>query len=175
MVYCQYCGTEIDLNSVYCKNCGKKVSSTIKDRYDQIFEPSKRPDLKDTYQQIFPDKPSYPTTRPVTRVGKPAEFPERCVALLIDDAIVSFIPCFGFIYAWFKDALREGQSVGKGFMGLRVVDFQTGVPASFEQSFIRNCCPGCLDSCCCYLAVLLDENGRRIGDHAAGTIVIQDQ
>jgi hypothetical protein len=175
-MYCQYCGTEIDPDSVYCKKCGKKVSSTIKDKYDQIFQPSERSAIKaDTYQQIFPEKPSYPATKPATRVGKPAEIPERCVALLIDDCIASAIPCFGFIYSWFKDALREGQSVGKGFMGLRVVDFQTGVPASFEQSFLRNCCPGCLDGCCCYLTVLLDENSRRIGDHAAGTIVIQDQ
>lgn len=175
MVYCQYCGAEIDPDSVYCKKCGKNVSSTIEDRYDQSFHPSERTDLKDTYDQIFQEKSSYPTTEPITRVRKPAEIPDRCVALLIDEAIVSFIPCFGCIYEWFRDGIREGQSVGKGFMGLRVVDYQTGIPASYEQSFMRNCCPGCIDGCCCYLTALIDENGRRIGDHAAGTIVIQDQ
>ena len=177
MVYCQFCGTEIDADSTYCKKCGKKVSLALKDRYDQIFHPKleESSDLKEKYHQIFPGKPSSSDTRPVTRVGRPAEFPDRCVASLIDDAIASAIPCFGFLYTWFKDAIRDGQSVGKGFMGLRVVDFQTGVPASFDQSFTRNCCPGCFDVCCCYLMVLIDENGRRIGDHAAGTIVVQDQ
>lgn len=143
----------------------------VKESYEQIFQP--RTDHKETYTQIFQDKS--PATRPVTRVGAPADLLERCIALLIDDAIAAFIPCVGFIYTWVKDAINDGRSVGKSFMGLRVVDFQTGIPASLEQSFVRNCCPGCLDGCFCYLTALLDENGRRIGDRAAGTIVIQDR
>ncbi len=183
MPYCEYCGTEIDKNSVYCKKCGKKVQS-IRDTYQHVFTPKAEfsrqyeeeiSSIKEGYQHVFQDTPISPVTQRLTRVGRNAPITDRCVALLIDDAIASFIPCFGFIYTWFKDSIREGQSVGKGFMGLRVVDFRTGIPASCEQSFIRNCCPGCIDGCCCYFIAFLDENGRRIGDHAAGTVVILDQ
>ncbi|MHA2202573.1 MAG: RDD family protein [Candidatus Hodarchaeales archaeon] len=183
MPYCEFCGTEIDRDSVFCKKCGKKVHRK-RDTYQDIFtskaETSRqyqeeRSSIKEGYQQIFHDKPISPVTQRLTWVGRDAPISDRCIALLIDDAIASFIPCFGFIYTWFKDSIREGQSIGKSFMGLRVVDFQTGIPASCEQSFIRNCCPGCFDGCCCYLTALMDENGRRIGDRAAGTIVILDQ
>lgn len=183
MPYCEFCGAEIDKDSLYCKKCGKKVQS-IRGTYQHIFTPKtessikpeeERVRIKEDYQQIFQDKPQPPVTRRVARIERNVPISDRCIALLIDDAIAAFIPCCGFVYTWFKDAIREGQSVGKSFMGLRVVDFQSGIPASCEQSFIRNCCPGCIDGCCCYLIAFIDEDGRRIGDHAAGTIVILDR
>jgi hypothetical protein len=183
MQYCESCGSEIDENSRYCKKCRKKVSS-LKDTYQQIFQPKpelsikeevEESNLKEAYDQIFQDTPRPPETRRLAHIGREAPLLERCIAYWIDEAIISFIPCFGCIYAWFKDGVNEGRSVGKYFMGLRVVDYQSGVPASYEQSFVRNCCPGCLDGCCCYIPALINEEGRRIGDRVAGTIVILDQ
>ncbi len=98
-------------------------------------------------------------------------FVERCVALMID----SFISQICCIYDIFKDSIREGQSIGKGVMNMRVVDYQTGEPATIGQSCIRNCLCGGLDQCCCYLVAFLNEDGRRIGDQVAGTVVILDQ
>ena len=103
---------------------------------------------------------------------------ERCIAYLADSVVAGVISAFvgcGCIYTAVKDGIRDGQGLGKGLMNMRVIDFQTGMPATIGQSFIRNCCPGCLDSCCCYLVALIDQDGRRIGDHAAGTVVILDK
>ena len=93
---------------------------------------------------------------------------ERCVASLIDDIIVTLIPVAGWVYACIKDGVRDGQSIGKGMMGLRVVNFNTGQPATISNSCLRNffmCCP-CL--------LLVTAGRRRFGDYVGGTIVIKD-
>ncbi len=74
-----------------------------------------------------------------------------------------------------KDSIRDGQSIGKSLYRLRVIDFHSGIPATIGQSFIRNwiCC--WLDAITCYLVALTDDDGRRIGDHMAGTVVIIDR
>lgn len=82
--------------------------------------------------------------------------------------------CLGWLYEVGKDYIREGRSIGKGIMGLRVIDFNTGMPATISQSFIRNCVCACVDASCCFLAAIIDEDGRRIGDHVAGTVIIRD-
>ncbi|MFW9903179.1 MAG: RDD family protein [Candidatus Thorarchaeota archaeon] len=100
------------------------------------------------------------------------------MALLADSCIVGgliYVICIGWLYQIGKDYLREGQSFGKGIMGLRVIDFHTGMPATISQSFIHNRLCGCVDASCCCLAAMIDEDGRRIGDHVAGTVVIRDQ
>jgi len=73
-------------------------------------------------------------------------------------------------YILFGDALPEGQSFGKRMMGIAVVDQRTGAPCSAWQSFLRNV----------MLAILglfdwifiFGEKHQRLGDMAAGTIVI---
>lgn len=49
------------------------------------------------------------------------------------------------------------------------------MPETIGQSFIRNYLCGCLDISCCYLVAIIDDDGRRIGDHLAGTVVIKDR
>ncbi|MHA2247080.1 MAG: RDD family protein [Candidatus Hodarchaeales archaeon] len=78
-------------------------------------------------------------------------------------------------YLCLKDGIRESRSLGKGMMGLRVVDFASGIPASKSQSCVRNCLCCCFDLYCCFFIALVDRNGRRIGDHIAGTVVILDR
>jgi uncharacterized RDD family membrane protein YckC len=177
MSFCPYCGAEVQPDSLYCLNCGKKLPEKKKTptgvadwETTPTYQPTYQPAPSVTYKPLYQPKPYHPALK--------APMGERCIALLIDNAIssiFSYVFCVGFIYDIIKDGIREGQSIGKGLMGLRVVDFQTGMPATMGQSFIRNCCPGCLDGCCCYLVALIDQDGRRIGDQAAGTVVILDK
>ncbi|UCG90607.1 MAG: RDD family protein [Candidatus Heimdallarchaeota archaeon] len=169
MRYCPFCGAEVDEDSLYCLNCGKKLPEkpikgvTAWETPPTEPYPPAEPAQPVTYRPLYQPRPYHP--------GMKAPMGERCIALIIDD-VINYFCCF---YNFIKDGIREGQSIGKGLMGMRVVDFQTGMPATIGQSFIRNCCPGCLDGCCCYLVALMDQDGRRIGDQAAGTVVILDQ
>ena len=94
---------------------------------------------------------------------KSAPCMDRCIAAFID-GFLNCIPCYGL---W-KDGIRDGQSFGKGMMGLRVVNFSTGNPASIMDSCLRNFCS------CCPPLLLITKGRRRFGDMIAGTIVIKD-
>jgi uncharacterized RDD family membrane protein YckC len=95
----------------------------------------------------------------------------------------AFIPTVGIVLialagAWaayyylFADGFGDGQSYAKRWLGMHVVDEKTGAPCSFGQSFVRNL----------LLAILgpidwifsFGEKHQRLGDKAAGTIVIAD-
>jgi uncharacterized RDD family membrane protein YckC len=89
---------------------------------------------------------------------------DRCLAYFIDD-IFSVIP----FYFCIKDGIRDGRSIGKGLMGLRVVKFDTGQPATIMDSCLRNCCSLCPP------VLLITAGHRRVGDYIAGTIVIKDE
>ena len=107
-----------------------------------------------------------------TLVQKEAPCGDRCIAYLIDYVIVAAISWAcgaGCIYFIIKDGIRDGVSIGKGMMGLRVVKYDTGQPAVIMDSCLRNCC----DLCPCIL--LFTEGKRHVGDYIGGTIVIKDQ
>lgn len=75
-------------------------------------------------------------------------------------------------YYLFADGLRDGQSLGKRRLGTRVVDAETGAPCTFGQSFVRNlllAILGPLD-----WIFIFGERHQRLGDKAAGTVVIYD-
>lgn len=173
MAYCPFCGADVQPDSLYCLNCGKKLPEKkpagVADWEAPPTPPTYQPAPTAMYKPMYQPRPYHPAMK--------APMGERCIGYLIDYAISSILSyfCIGIVYTIIKDGIREGQSLGKGLMGLRVVDFQTGMPATIGQSFIRNCCPGCLDGCCCYLVALIDQDGRRIGDQAAGTVVILDK
>jgi uncharacterized RDD family membrane protein YckC len=91
---------------------------------------------------------------------------DRCIASIIDSIISG---CLILVcYPFWKDGIRDGQSFGKGMMGLRVVNFTTGNPASVMDSCLRNFCS------CCPPLLLITKGRRRFGDMIAGTIVIKD-
>ena len=87
---------------------------------------------------------------------------------------VLLIACglWSMFYYLFADGLHDGQSFGKRWMGMRAIDATTGAPCTFGQSFLRNL----------LLAVLgpidwlfiFGERHQRLGDKAAGTIVVYD-
>ncbi len=171
--YCPFCGEEVDPDSIYCLGCGKKL-------------PERTEPVKGVPSWKAPPSPAQPSYQRGDYVQRPYQYApkpyhpsmntkdamlERCIALIIDNFINEFCPCYNI----FKDSMREGQSVGKGVMNMRVIDFQTGAPATVGQSCIRNCLCGCLDGACCYLYAFIDADGRRIADHIAGTVVIVDR
>lgn len=45
---------------------------------------------------------------------------------------------FSIVYLIFADSIQNGQSVGKKFIGFRVISLIDGTPCSLKQSFIRN-------------------------------------
>jgi hypothetical protein len=172
--YCPDCGQEAEKGSIYCLNCGKKLPDRVvsrpKRRWDAPAQPSPSPRYHAHHHQpVYQPRPFHPGMRP--------PIADRCVAALIDSFITDILifVCVGCIYPIIKDGIRDGQSFGKGMLNLRVVDYNTGMPANMGQSCIRNCMCGWLDGMCCYLVMFLSEDGRRIGDHLAGTIVILDK
>ena len=173
--YCPHCGVETDQDSIYCLNCGKKLPESRAGKpaapeWQTSQEPtSPRPYQAPGYKPVYQPQPYHPSMK--------APIAERCVAYLVDYFITglgSYI-CIGIFYPCVKDGIREGRSFGKGLMNLRVVDYNTGMPATIGQSCIRNCLCLWVDGLCCCLVPLFSEDGRRIGDHTAGTIVIRDR
>jgi uncharacterized RDD family membrane protein YckC len=95
---------------------------------------------------------------------------------------IALLLVFVFLVQWWYTALCEwwlgGQTLGKKTVGLRVLQ-ERGIRITFLQSVIRNLVrivdllPGL------YLiggvSALLDRHGRRLGDLAAGTIVVRER
>ena len=79
---------------------------------------------------------------------------------------------FGALYTLLADGLEGGQSIGKRLVGIRVVSMATGASCTFGQSFLRNLLLmilGPID-----WIFIFGERHQRLGDKAAGTIVILD-
>jgi uncharacterized RDD family membrane protein YckC len=79
---------------------------------------------------------------------------------------------FAVLYHLLADGLEGGQSIGKRLVGIRVVSVRTGEPCTFGQSFLRNLVLtllGPID-----WIFILGERRQRLGDKAAGTIVVLD-
>ena len=72
-------------------------------------------------------------------------------------------------YLAFGDAFYDGQSFAKRWLGIRVVDAKTGEPCTWGDSFIRNVFSilGPID-----WIFIFGENHQRLGDKAAGTVVV---
>lgn len=74
------------------------------------------------------------------------------------------------LYFIFSDSLPNGQSVGKKICKIAVVDYDKRLPIGMLKSFIRNIVlllAGVVD-----LFFIFSKERRRLGDRAAGTIVI---
>lgn len=129
----------------------------------------------------------------------PCEPRRRAVARVVDLAFAAGIwwaisgdvagPLASAAYFLLADG-AGGQSPGKRLAGIRAIDPRTGVPCGFARSTLRNAAFAaaslagtwsgfgaglvgwgvvCAVEC---VAVWRDEDGRRFGDHAAGTQVV---
>ena len=82
-------------------------------------------------------------------------------------------------YFMFKDGMKNGQSWGKRAVGLQVICTRDNAPCTYGKSFLRNIVY-CLLNCIPYvgwliepLMVLCSDDGRRVGDRAAETRVVE--
>lgn len=94
--------------------------------------------------------------------------------------VVTALVLTGLVYPVAFETLLRGRTPGKMAMGLRVVREDAG-PISFRQSFVRGLIgfiverPGISFGSAAVLSSLLSESGKRLGDLAAGTVVIQER
>ena len=88
--------------------------------------------------------------------------------------IVLMIAAIGwsFFYYFFADGFSGGQSYGKRALGMHVIDARSGAPCSFGQSFLRNLLLAILGPI--DWVFIFGERHQRLGDMAAGTVVITE-
>ncbi len=79
---------------------------------------------------------------------------------------------FAMSYTLFSDGLPGGQSLAKRMVGIRVVSAESGAPCTYWQSFVRNVIQALLGPI--DWIFIFGERRQRLGDKAAGTIVIVD-
>lgn len=74
-------------------------------------------------------------------------------------------------YYLFADGFPGGQSLGKRWIGMYVVDEKSGEPCTWGDSFVRNffAAFGPID-----WIFIFGEKHQRLGDKVAGTIVVLD-
>lgn len=90
--------------------------------------------------------------------------------------VAVFLINWGYFVAC--ETLLSGQTLGKRALGLRVLQ-DTGVRIGFAQSALRNLLRAVDHLPALYLvggiSALLSEEGKRLGDHVAGTIVVRER
>ena len=88
--------------------------------------------------------------------------------------LVQLLVEWGYFIA--SEMITGGRSIGKALVGLRVVR-DGGLPISFRESLVRNLLRmvDILPSnyAVGLIAMVVSREGKRLGDHAAGTIVIR--
>lgn len=100
---------------------------------------------------------------------------EAAIALGVLGLIITALP-LGFQLA--KDGFGKGQSPGKKVMKLIVIDLDTNMPCNKQKSCLRNLIGLLLGlvplvgSFIEPIMVLVTDDGRRLGDRAANTMVI---
>ncbi|HEY2378269.1 MAG TPA: RDD family protein [Gemmatimonadaceae bacterium] len=95
-------------------------------------------------------------------------------------SVLLFVGCIGWAvwYGFTKDGRDDGQSIGKEMMDLMVVNTTTNKPCSKGESAIRALIWGAVNLVPIFgffiepIVALAAEDGRRLGDRAAGTQVI---
>ena len=86
---------------------------------------------------------------------------------------------WGLYYSFAKDGFEGGQSFGKKAVDLMVVNVVTNRPCSLGESFVRGIIQTLLGLIPVVgwliepIAILVNDDGRRLGDRAAGTQVIE--
>jgi hypothetical protein len=96
--------------------------------------------------------------------------------------VYALLGIVGFIFFWgyyiFFEMLWNGQTPGKRWVGLRVIRTD-GTPITLSESFIRNLTRLVDFLPAAYgigiISMFLDKQSRRLGDLAAGTLVVHDR
>jgi uncharacterized RDD family membrane protein YckC len=92
----------------------------------------------------------------------------------LSDTLGSGLVMIGIVwsafYYLFADGFPGGQSLGKRWLGMEVIDAERGTPCTFWQSFIRNLLLAVLGPI--DWVFIFGDRHQRLGDKAAGTIVV---
>jgi uncharacterized RDD family membrane protein YckC len=108
---------------------------------------------------------SFVFSRTLVHVWFPPGVPHGAILGIVTYAVYHFMMEIG-----------SGQTLGKRFTGIRVVDSRSGQSISFGQSFVR-CLMLVLGMFTLFIApliaILSDDRRQRLGDTAADTLVIQ--
>lgn len=96
-------------------------------------------------------------------------------------ALIAILTSLGVVIAWFCgfEALWRGRTLGKAAMGLRVVGAD-GTSERFQQAFLR-AAVGIVDfflvpiGFVAVVSALLSPRDQRLGDMAAGTLVVRER
>jgi len=94
--------------------------------------------------------------------------------------IILIVVAVGLVYPVMLETLWKGKTLGKAALGLRVVRDDAG-PISFRHAFVRGLLgffverPGLTFYSAGVITSLLNSKGKRLGDLAAGTFVIQER
>lgn len=89
--------------------------------------------------------------------------------------VIMFAVIFG--YTIFLEGLRQGQTLGKQVIGIRVVDESSGKPIGLGQSAIRNILriiDNQLVGLVGLILIAATKNKQRLGDIVAKTVVVKD-
>lgn len=78
---------------------------------------------------------------------------------------------WAMFYNLFADGLNDGRSLAKQWLGMRVIDAESGNPCTFEQSFVRNLLLAILGPI--DWIFIFGTRHQRLGDKAAGTMVVR--
>ena len=94
--------------------------------------------------------------------------------------IIVMLVGIGLLYPVLSETLWKGKTLGKAALGLRVVRDDAG-PIGFRQAFVRGLIgfiverPGITFFSAGVISSLVSSRGKRLGDLAAGTVVIQER
>lgn len=67
-----------------------------------------------------------------------AKFIDLFLVLVLSFAFYPIGIILSIVYLGWSDALKGGQSVGKSFIGIKVISLEDGAPCSLKQSVVRN-------------------------------------
>ena len=168
--FCPNCGAATSTDDRFCPDCGKALIEDVQPPIPPHQTQDQHTSTKGPYAQAKHvssttgiQKSEYPRLK--------AHYIDRCIALLLDGIISSIL----FPLWLLRDIVPEkGKSFGKSFLKLKVINYDTGLPISGGQAVVRNIFLYLF----CWIDIfipLFTSDGRRIGDHIANTIVLEDR
>lgn len=183
---CEICGNEYDDNIKYCPKDGGRVlskalliQSSTKDITHNKASMGNRLiayilDGLVTSALALPSIIFYFIGISAMKSSYYEDSSEQGIPFILIAILLYILP---LVYSLVKDGLSNGQSIGKRVANVKVVDVLTGKCCSKSSSCIRNLISGLL--CIIPLGFLIDpimvmatDDGRKLGDKAANTIVI---
>lgn len=192
---CPKCKTKINDKSNYCHKCGAKLNEYTHDT--NINYPINKSEYKkassglrfiayllDSVIILILSIPSFIfiITGIVTNFNNGNciyEYNEFNLQNLNTFILGLILLIFPLIYEFIKDGLGKGQSLGKRAVGLMVVNINDNTPCSIASSILRKIVWTAISLFPAFgwlvepIMILATEDGRRLGDLAAGTMVIE--